>query len=63
MMMETLLQMPLLVLMARGKGKGYASLNGIVAAICNGKSVDGEVMSKVCKSCQYWEMEKKLSRI
>ena len=34
--------------------RGYASLNGVVAAISHGKVVDSEVMSKVCLSCRYW---------
>ena len=35
-----------------------ASLNIVVAAICNGKSADIDVMSKVCNSCQYWLKKK-----
>ena len=34
--------------------RGYASLNGVVAAVSHGKVVDAEVMSKVCLSCRYW---------
>ena len=34
--------------------RGYASLNGVIAAISHGKVVDSEVMSKICLSCRYW---------
>ena len=34
--------------------RGYASLNGVVAAVSHGKDFDSEVMSKVCLSCRYW---------
>lgn len=33
----------------------YASLNGVVTAICEGKCIDVEVLTKSCKSCQYWK--------
>ena len=51
--METKLRMLSLVLMEVGR-KGYASLNGVVAAMSHGKVVESEVMSKVCLSCRYW---------
>ena len=38
--------------------RGFSSLNGLVTAICDGKCVDVEVMTKVCKACQYWEKHK-----
>lgn len=38
--------------------RGYASLNGVVTAMSNGKCVDTEVMSKQCKSCQFWNRKK-----
>ena len=35
--------------------RGYASLNGAVTAICQGKCIDIEIMSKVCRSCMFWK--------
>ena len=37
--------------------RGYASMNGVVTAISqeNGKCIDVQVMSKMCKACQVWE--------
>ena len=38
---------------------GYASLNGLVTAMSSdGKCLDVEVLSKICKSCQNWEYRK-----
>ena len=34
--------------------RGYSSLNGVVTAISNGKCVDYDVCSKVCKACEQW---------
>ena len=38
--------------------RGYASLNGVVTAICQGKCIDIEVMTKVCRSCKFWQPKK-----
>ena len=38
--------------------RGYASLNGVVTAIANGKCIDTQTMSKNCKSCSYWDQQK-----
>ena len=38
--------------------RGYASLNGVVTLISNGKCIDNEVMSKKCKQCDRWEHKK-----
>ena len=34
--------------------RGYSSLNGVVTCVSNGKVVDYEVLSKVCRQCKYW---------
>ena len=38
--------------------RGYSSLNGVVAAVSNGKVVDAEVLCKVCRECKYWNKKK-----
>ena len=38
--------------------RGYSSLNGVVAAVSNGKVVDAEVLCKVCRECRYWNKKK-----
>ena len=34
--------------------RGYSSLNGVVTCVSNGKVVDYEVLSKVCRQFKYW---------
>ena len=34
--------------------RGYSSLHGVVTCVSNGKVVDYEVLSKVCRQCKYW---------
>ena len=38
--------------------KGFASLNGVVAATSpdNSKVIDAVALSKFCKGCQIWEL-------
>ena len=38
--------------------RGYASLNGVLTAISQGKCIDIEIMTKVCRSCIFWETRK-----
>ena len=38
--------------------RGHSSLNGEVTLIGNGKSIDYEVQSKNCKSCEAWQYKK-----
>ena len=38
--------------------RGYASLNGVITVISNGKCIDTQTMSKNCKSCSYWDKRK-----
>ena len=40
--------------------KGFASLNGVVAATShdNSKVIDAVALSKFCKGCQIWEKRK-----
>ena len=35
--------------------RGFSSLNGVVSCISNGKVIDYEVLTKVCRFCQYWK--------
>ena len=41
--------------------KGFASLNGVVAATSydNSKVIDAVVLSKFCKGCQIWEKKER----
>ena len=38
--------------------RGYASLNGVITSICQGKCVDVAIMTKVCRSCKFWHPKK-----
>lgn len=38
--------------------RGYASLNGVVTSICQGKCVDVAIMTKSCRSCKFWNPKK-----
>jgi hypothetical protein len=38
--------------------RGHTSLNGVVTAICGGKCLDVQVMSKYCRGCQIWANKK-----